>query len=334
MRGLILAAGLGTRLIPLTLFRPKPAIPFLNRPLIQYSLELLTQAGVQDIAVNLHHLQGTLVETLSVLTMDIPEERRPHLTFSPEEQILGTAGAIDRLRRYFSGQTIVICNGKIYFEEDLKSAIAFHEQTRAAATLVLVPQRGSDEFSPVFMDEDHNITRFGQKGEAGPAYAFTGVHVLSPEVLDFIPEGRSDTVKDLYPRLIQKGYPVRGFISDAYWCECSTARRYLQKSMEVLNRRGLANSIESGVMNARCHNVIAGRLARADQSCVIENCILWDRVRIGRNSSLRNVIISDDVDLLPETHLTDAVVTPLPQDITPEIAAKGWIGSNHLIWPL
>lgn len=334
MRGLILAAGLGTRLIPLTLFRPKPVIPFLNRPLIHYAFELLTRAGVQDIAVNLHHLQGMIVETLFLLQADIPEERRPRLIFSHEEQVLGTGGAIDRLRRYFAGESIVICNGKIYFEEDLKRVIAFHEQTRAAATLVLVPQRQSDEFSPVFIDNDHNIIRFGQKEEAGPAHTFTGVHVLSPEVLDFIPEGPSDTVKDLYPGLIQKGYPVRGFVSDAYWCECSTARRYLEKSLEVLKRRGLSNSIESGVMDALCENVIAGRLARADRSCVLENCILWERVRVGRNSSLRNVIISNDVDLPPETHLTDAIVTPLPQDITPEIAAKGWIRSNHLIWPL
>ena len=329
---MILAAGLGKRLQPLTLFRAKPAIPFLNRPLISYSLDLLRRAGIEKIVINLHHLPQSIIK--SVGSEDDAADS-PCVKFSREESILGTGGAIGQVREFFCRDTFIVCNGKIYFEGDLSAALRFHQDSGAAATLVLVPFRPSDPFHPVFLDAEQNITRFGSKEErndAGDGYVFTGVHILSRHALALIPQGPSDTVRDLYPTLIRKGYPVRGFVSRAFWCECSSPGLYLEKSLQVLRRQGQENLVESDGLQARCRSVVAGPFVEAPESCVLENCVIWDHVRVGPDSSLRNVILSTGVELAPETHLQNAVVTPLPEKISAD--ARQWVQQKHLIRPL
>ncbi|MDA2928148.1 NDP-sugar synthase [Acidobacteria bacterium AH-259-G07] len=334
MKAMILAAGLGTRLYPLTAFRPKPAVPFLNRPFIHYSLELLQRAHVQDIVVNLHHLPNSITE--AVEAMKTEDQAPPQIVFSHEDKILGTAGAIGKVRDFLAGDTFVVCNGKIYFEEDLQRAICFHHERESIVTLLLVPYSEGDSYGSVFMDKENNITRFGsrkQKINSDLPYVFTGVHILEPEIFDFIPDAPSDTVKDLYPRLIEEGHSVRGFVSQADWCECSTPQRYLSKSLEVLKRKGLENLIEAET-RLPYRGVVASLSVELNTTSFLENSILWDRVRVGQNSSLCNVIIADGVELAPETHLRNAIVTPLRGTTEEKLAAGAWVKENYLIWPL
>ena len=330
--GMILAAGMGKRLEPLTLFRAKPAIPFLNRPLIHHAVDLLRRSGVTDMVINLHHLPQTIIDLLTSLREG---ESSPGFTFSHEETLLGTAGGIGQARHFFSGDPLVVCNGKIYFEEDLSEAVRFHRDTRSTVTLVLIPHSPGTPFTPVFMGSDGTIAGFGKRSGSevsNRAYVFTGVHVLSREVLGLIPEGCSDTVRDLYPGLMRDGYPVRGFVSRAYWCECSSPRRYLEKSLEVLARRGLENMTGGPHVKAHCRGVVADPSAGAHESSRLENCVLWDAVKVGPRSSLHNVILSTGVELPSETHLRDVVVTPLPEELTS--GAREWIHRDHLIRPL
>lgn len=327
VRGMILASGFGTRLRPLTLFRAKPATPFLNRPLVDYSIELLQRAAVKEIVINLHHLPDSVVEAVG--------KKRPGIHFSYEEEILGTAGAIGRVRDFLAGETFIVSNGKIYFEENLSHALAFHRETHSMVTLILVPYSPEDLFNPVFMDEQHHIVGFGGKGlvqaNSETPFVFTGIHILEPCVFDFIPDSPSDIVRDIYPRLIQAGHPMRGFVSRAYWCECSLPSRYLSNSLEVLRRKGLQNLLDSEI-EASCRHVVAGRKIKVGKSSLLESCILWDDVQIGRNSSLRNVIIAGTVKLPAQTHLEDVVVTPLPQE--GPSPARGSPTENHQVWPL
>lgn len=317
MKGVILAAGMGTRLRPLTLCRAKPAIPFLNRPLIQYSRELLQKAGIREIIVNTHHLPDSVHLAIGEESGVGEEQEIPQITFSHEDEILGTAGAIGKVREALADDSFVVCNGKIYFEEDLTRAIRFHLESQALITLVLVEFSKGDEFSPVLLDRENRILGFGTAGpQAGPHknYVFTGVHIVDPRALDFFADKPSDTVNDVYPRLIEKGLPVRGFVSDAYWCECSTPRRYLAKSMEVLKRRSRENMTVTKI-NGHCHRVVAGQSVVVEKETSLEQTVLWNHIRVGRNSYLRDVIVADGVELPPETRLRNAIVTPQPEHL-------------------
>ena len=332
MKGMILAAGLGTRLHPLTEFRAKAAVPFLNRPLIQYSSELLMRAHVDDIVINSHHLPNSIRDAVNA--MMTAGQETPQILFSHEGEMLGTGGAIGKVRDFLAGDTFVVCSGKIYFETDLDRAIRFHQETESMVTLILVPYREEHSYNPVLLDQHNNITGFGQKKNGTPSetpYVFTGVHILDPEIFDFIPEGASETVQDIYPRLIEEGCGVRGFVSEAYWCECSTRRGYLLKSLEVLQRRGLENLIE-GEISSPCQGVVAAHSVQVDSGSVLKSSILWDQVRVGRNSSLSNVIVTEGVTLGPETHLENVIVTPLLEKTQHWQTAQRV--DNYLIWPL
>jgi NDP-sugar pyrophosphorylase family protein len=289
-------------------------------------------AGLQEIMINSHHLPHSIED--AVQGMRIEGQETPPILFSHEAEMLGTAGAVGKVRDFFAGDAFVLCSGKIYFEQELEEAIGFHQEAESLVTLVLVPYSDKDPYNPVFLDEENNVTGFGPTKDGihpDKPHVFTGVHILDPKILDFIPEGPSETVNDLYPRLIQEGHRVQGFVSTAYWCECSTPQRYLMRSLEVLQRRGLDNLIE-GEPSPLCQAVVAPRSVHIDETSAVKNSVLWDDVRVGPNSSLSGVIVADGVTLGPETHLENAIVTPLPETTEPLGAAQR-VGDS-LIWPL
>ncbi len=321
MQGMILAAGLGSRLHPLTLFRAKPAIPFLNRPLICHAMDLLRRLPLSELIVNLHHLPDSVIAALG--------ETTPRVHYSPEDSLLGTAGAVGRVRARLNDDPFVVCNGKIYFEEDLHNVVSFHRDRGAIATLVLVPYSGEQGFRPVRVNRNGWVVGFGQVSDPEDdlgSYTFTGVQVLSQGALDFIPEGRSDLVDDLYLGLIREGYPVLGFVSKARWCECSTPERYLRKSLEVLGSRGLDYMTGSVLSEDAYHQSVIGQRVEVSPGSRLEECVVWDDVRIGPDCSLSNTIVVSDVQLPPQTNLSDVIITPAKQ---PEASQ-----ADYRIWPL
>src|SRR5262245_7419732 len=156
MKAMILAAGFGTRLWPLTAGRTKPALPFLNRPLIAYTIEYLKRHGVEDLIINLHH------EPDSVRTqIGDGSDYGVRIDYSVEEpEILGTSGALDRVRNQLDKETFVVINGKIITDIDLGAAIAAHRDRNALATLVLLPNHNRERFSEVKVTGDGLLSEF------------------------------------------------------------------------------------------------------------------------------------------------------------------------------
>ena len=168
--------------------------------------------------------------------------------------------------------------------------------------------------------------RSGISEEELESYTFTGVQVLSRRALDFIPEGPSDLVDDLYLGLIREGYPVLGFVSKARWCECSTPERYLKKSLELLDSRGLDCMTDSTVDKDACHQSVVGQRVEVSPGSSLKQCVIWDDVHIGTDCSLTNTVVVSNVKLPPETNLSNVIITPAKQPETNQ--------ADHLIWPL
>ncbi len=325
MKGMILAAGLGSRLRPLTWIRAKPAVPLLNRPLIRYAFDLLDSLRIREVVVNLHHLRGSVTRALEGVT--------PTVRFSPEPEILGTAGAVGQVRDFWGPEPFVVCNGKIYFEQRLGPVLAAHQESRALATLVLVPRKPEDPFRPVFLDQDGRVRAFGQDlpgRPSGSGYVFTGVQILSAAVLDLIPEGPSDLVKHIYEPLVAQRGPVMGFVSRAHWFECSTPERYLEKSLGLLARRGL-NALPEGSGGKDCRSVVLGRDARVPEGTSLERCVVWDGAALGARCRLRDSIVAGEVEIPAGTRLSRVVVTPpFPETLRPTGEAQ----PGYWTWPL
>src|SRR6266852_3475577 len=268
MKAMILAAGYGARLWPLTADRTKPSLPVLGKPLVGYVAEYLAQQGIEDVIVNLHHRPDSVRAALGD-----GSQFGVRLQYVHEPAILGTSGALDNAREMIGADTFVVINGKLITDIDLRAAIETHQQTKALATLVLRRNLARERFSIV---ETRNgfVTRFA--GMPGPAPAsdsfesdaplmFTGIQIMDPRIFDYIPPGVfSHSTMDVFPQAIAKGERIAAHVAEGMWFELSTLPRYLDISLALLNQRGL--------------DLYTGRNASIDQRANVHESILWDDV--------------------------------------------------------
>lgn len=312
MKGFILAAGFGTRLWPLTEDRTKAAIPFLNRPLIAYSVEYLASYGIRDIIVNLHHQPDSIRRALGD-----GSEFGVKISYSFEEEILGTSGAIDRVRDSLLDDDFVVVNGKIVTDIDLGLAMADHRKHNALATLVLKENTEREHFSIVEVDEQRWITHFAgfpdvaasqsatadalasgggviSKTEAAPLM-FTGIQVLSPRIFGYIPRDRfSHSTIHVYPQAIAAAEAVIAHVSQASWFEMSTLSRYLEASLRFMRKEE--------------RSIITGRGCVIEDGAQIEGCVLWDNVSVESGARVHRAVLADNVRLPAGSLIDDAVV--------------------------
>ncbi len=234
---MVLCAGLGTRLRPLTERWPKPALPFLGQPLLRYHLSVLKAAGVTAVGINTHHLPDTMTE---VARAECARARLPlHVVHEPVIQ--GTGGGIRGLRDFLSGDDFLVFNGDILYPVDLKPVVAMHQASGALATMVLQPMPSGETYAAVELDAAGTVRRIaghGPGGEGLTPWHFTGVHVMSPRVFDFMsPQGAEDINRDVYVRAMAAGQTVRGARVDGYWSDLGTPSRYLATVQDVLAGR-------------------------------------------------------------------------------------------------
>lgn len=331
MKAMILAAGFGTRLFPLTIDRTKPAIPFLGKPLVGYVAEYLAKFGFKDVVVNLHHQPESVKAALgngSQFGVNI------HYT-TEEPKILGTAGALDNARELLEDDTFLIANGKIITDIDIAEAIETHKRTGALATMILKPNVKREKFTEVNVT-DGLITGFGDfahpftedeirdtTGGLSTPLMFTGIHILEPRVFDYIPRGvYSDIVPYFYNPAIKKGEIIAAHITNANWFELSTIPRYLDISLAMMNGT----------------NVWKGENCSLANSASIRDSVIWDGVTIGRNASLYRTIIADNVVIGDDEHFENVAI--VRADIVracaeiPEKALMGYIQGENYVVPL
>lgn len=233
---MVLCAGLGTRLRPLTLRVPKPAVPVCGVPLVSWTLGLAAGAGIARAVVNVHHLP----EEMARAAEEGARAAGLSLGVSREPVIAGTGGALREARRLLAGAgAIVVVNGDVLFDVDLAAALAAHRASGALATMVLLPMPPGAAYATVDVDAGGAVRRiagrFGPGGEGLTPWHFSGVHVLSPALLDAVPAEpfECDVNRHVYPPLMASG-AVRGLVVDGYWNDLGTPARYLEASRDVL----------------------------------------------------------------------------------------------------
>lgn len=234
MRAMILCAGLGTRLRPLTNRWPKPAIPLLGQPLFRYNLAVLKAAGVTSVGINTHHLPEVMQQVAEAEC----ERLGLGLTISHEPIILGTGGGIRGLRKFLEDDHFIVFNGDILFAVDLRPLAAEHIVAGAAATMVLMPMPQGERYAAVELDAASNVRRIaghGPGGERLTPWHFTGVHMMTPAVFDFMAEeGEEDINRSVYVRMLEAGLVIRGAKATGYWSDLGTPSRYLQTQTDLL----------------------------------------------------------------------------------------------------
>jgi NDP-sugar pyrophosphorylase family protein len=322
MKAVILAAGFGTRLWPLTEDRTKPAIPFLNRPLISYAVEYLAASGISEIIVNLHHQPDSITRALGD-----GSSFGVRLHYSLEEKILGTSGALDKVRDQLQEGEFLVMNGKVVTDADLPAAIASHRQRNAIATLLLRENPARERFSIIECDSTGCVSRFagmpepleeGKQDGASPPLMFTGIQILSPRIFEYVPHDRfSHSTIDVYPKAIERGETVLGHVTSASWYEMSTLSRYFEASLIFMRKQNLA--------------LISGSGCRIEGGASVENSVLWERVTVEPGADVRLSVIADDVTIPAGSQIEHAVV--VRRDRVREVE-RGEVAGDNLVVPL
>jgi len=225
MKGLILAAGEGRRLRPLTLTRPKPMLPVAGRPLLEHIVVHLRHHGVTQLAINLYYKPNAVVAHLG-------NGRRwgVQILYSWEQNLLGSAGAAKKIAWFFD-QTFVVFYGDLYTELNLRPLISFHRRRGALATVALYEVPNPTACGIVELDDHQRIRRFVEKPAPEEVFsnlANAGVYILEPAALSFVPHRTFfDFGRDLFPLLLKSGLPVMGFPIHDPLIDIGTLEKYL-----------------------------------------------------------------------------------------------------------
>ncbi len=330
MKAMILAAGFGTRLFPLTIDRTKPAIPFLGKPLVGYVAEYIAGFGIDEIVVNLHHQPQSVIDALGD-----GSDFGVHIEYTIEEpDILGTAGALDNAREHLTDEAFLIVNGKIITDIDISGAIETHKRSGALATMVLKSNIKRERFTVVETTTDRLVTGFGgfpqpltedeirdPQSEIYNPLMFTGIHILEPRVFDYIPRGVfSDIVSDIYRPALAKGDRIAAHVAEGDWYELSTIPRYLDISLAMLKET----------------NVFTGTDCSISADALVRDSVIWDSVNVESDTELYRTIIADGVTIPAGEKFENAAIVRADMvrncKEIPEKALKGYIqGDNYIV---
>jgi mannose-1-phosphate guanylyltransferase/phosphomannomutase len=338
MKAVIMAGGQGTRLRPLTSNQPKPMLPVVNRPMMEHIVKLLVRNDFKDMVATLQFLPSLITNYFAD-----GGEWGASMQYSTEFVPLGTAGSVKNASRQLD-DTFLVISGDALTDIDLTKIVDFHRRNKALATLTLIRVENPLEFGIVVTDNDGRIERFLEKPNWGQVFSDTintGIYVLEPEILDYIPEGKSfDFSKELFPLLLEQGHPLYGYIADGYWCDIGNFDQYISAHKDILDRKvmidppgfrlsenvwvGEGVEIEPGaelrgpvVMGDHCkvekgavireysvlgHNVVV------KQDSFVHRAVIYDNSYIGNGCHLRGCVLGKNCDLKGNVRLEEGVV--------------------------
>ncbi len=320
---MILAAGYGTRLRPLTYHIPKPMVPVCNRPLIGYAVEAFIRYGVSEIIVNLHHLPEQIEQFLTRTYGD-----KVRFQFSLEKDILGTGGGLRKVQSLLENEEdFFLVNGDTIQFPPYEKLHEARKASNALAALTMRKPPQTDRFTSVWFDNGV-VTGFGSG--LGEALMFSGSHAISSRIFSYLPEKEfSGIVNEVYmPLIANKKETIAAIIDDAPWFDIGTPQRYIRAARGILemtvagkiplfagsrilrdsvvdNTSTVFGSVSGSSIGAgssvrgEVRDSIIGANCRISGSARLESCIVEDEVEIARPLELRNAVICRDDPTVP-----------------------------------
>jgi NDP-sugar pyrophosphorylase family protein len=289
---LVLTAGLGTRLRPLTYVRAKAAVPVNGETLARRIVRWLVSQRVSDLVLNLHHLPATVAASVGD-----GSDLGARVRYSWENPVLGSAGGprhalpllndSNRNPRTANRETFFIINGDTLTDIELEPMLAHHRASGARVTMALIPNPRPDKYGGVVVAGDSRVTGFTRAGSGVPSFHFIGVQVAEATVFSALEDGiPAESVNTLYPRLIREDpHTVSAFVCDASFRDIGTPADYLDTSLQLARTEG--------------NRLIAGRRTQIDAAARIVRSAVWDDVRIGPDTEITECIVGDGVTIPP-----------------------------------
>jgi len=339
MRAMVMTAGVGSRLHPLTIKTPKPLVPVANRPVLYYTLINLAKHGISEIACNLYSHP-------SLLKSFVGDGKQWGLSihYSSEKILKGTAGGVKKVESFLKGDTTLVLSGDGLTDINLTDFLAFHKKSKALGSMGLKAIDSRFEYGIALTDEKNRITGFVEKPKWGDIFSSTvntGIYAFEPALFNAIPKNKSyDFGKQVWPDLLKRKQKLMGYPLERYWCDIGDLQEYRRAQRDMLDRKLSfelpGHEIQPGIWvgegtkiapNARllspllignnCHiqrdvvlgpYTVIGNQTTIRAGVKLEHCTLWDRVDVGDKTSLFNTIVTHGIRVPQKINLHNGIL--------------------------
>lgn len=308
LKAMIMAAGVGSRLDPLTQLVPKPLVPIANKPVMDILLEYLSKIGVNSVISNTHYLADQIIERYSNNNFGI------NFNYIKEKDLSGTAGGLKKCQHFFNeGEDFIVLSGDGVSNADILKGLKTHKDSKAIATIGIkqIPQNEVSHFGVVVTDENGFITEFQEKPsieEAKSNFINTGIYIFNYQIFDYIPEDTFyDFAKNVFPQLLYER-KINTFEISEYWSDIGTLDQYKQSTQDLFNKHYTFNHapiiktatgayISESVLPMSVKfigNSTIGSGCIIGKNVTLNNCIIWNNVTIADNITLSNCVIASN----------------------------------------
>jgi mannose-1-phosphate guanylyltransferase len=290
---LVLTAGLGTRLQPLTSWRAKPALPVAGRTLVERIIDGLASQGVADLILNLHHLP----ETITAILGD-GAAHGVRIRYSFEQPLLGSAGGPRRAFSLVDDDRLWLVNGDTLASVDLTAMAASHATSGALVTMAVIPNHDPQHYSGVLIDPSDAVTGFSRRGSTESSWHFVGTQLAEREAFSDVPDGvRSESVNGIYRDLIaSRPGAVRVFRADTVFLDIGTPADYLDACVT------LAGAADGAALR--------GTRTTVAPDATLRSTVLWDDVRVGSRARLTRCVVTSGVSIPDDFAAEEQAIEP------------------------
>ena len=323
MKAVVMAGGFGTRIQPLTYSKPKPMLPVVNIPMMEHIIRQLISLGIEEFVILLYYKPEVIKEYFGD-----GSKFGVKINYVLPEADYGTAGAVKKAEKYLD-ETFIVVSGDVITDIDLREVVGFHEFKKSKLTITLTSVPNPLQFGIVITDKEGRIVKFLEKPGWGEVFSDTintGIYIIEPEILKFIPPNIPfDFSKDLFPLLMEEGIELFGFKANGYWKDVGNPDAYREVHRDILSglvklsipgeivkfpsgvvfkqgNASIPDSVKvSGVVvlgdgvsvgeGSSLENCVIGSETEVGKRCQIKDCVIWDRVKVGDDCKLRNCVI-------------------------------------------
>lgn len=308
IKAMVMAAGMGSRLEPITLLFPKPLIPVMNRPLMDIILSQLHAIGVDEVISNTYYLADQIIERYQKNDLGV---KFSHIK---EVELSGTAGGVKKCQFFFDeGEDFIVMSGDVLTTADIKKGIEIHKKSKAIATIGVkqVPHELVSHFGVVVTGENGFITEFQEKPaleDAKSNLINTGIYIFNYKIFDYIPENEFyDFAKNVFPKLLEEGQ-INTFEIKEYWNDIGTIGQYKQSIQDVFN--GLCKIEHSKIVETNLGNYISNTSKIPQTVRFVGNSVVGANVKLGEYIKLENCVVMDGAEIKMGSELSDCIVLP------------------------
>ena len=362
MKAVVMAGGFGTRIQPLTNSRPKPMLPVVNRPMMENTMMTLRDLGITDFIVLLYFKPEVIQDYFgdgSKFGMNI--------TYVIPDDDYGTAGAVKLAQEHIGDDNFIIISGDLVTDFDFKKIFDYHKQKKSKLTITLTSVENPLEFGVVIANEEGKIEKFLEKPSWGEVFSDTintGIYIIEPEILKYIPKGENfDFAKDLFPQLMKEGVELIAGNAKGYWRDVGNPDSYreahedimsgrvdfnipgekvtypdgllysdepyiLDESIEIIGKVVLGKNVSIG-KRTKLKNVVIGDNVEIDKDCKVSNSVIWNSVTIGKGTKVDNAVICNDNVIGKNVKMTAGIILAAGCEIGELVTVE----KDVTIWP-